>query len=105
MRSQRKLCEAVSAELMCFDPAYRIGAGRIRRIGIFRQLFKPEIKYVNTGKPADKWCPMCGSILLSVRNRTLDRETVDVMRRCKACEYSAKGGCFKPTRYFIKRRV
>ena len=105
MRSQRELCEAVSAELICLDTDYRIGPERIRRIGISRQLFKLEIKYADRGKPAGKWCPVCGSILLSVRNRTLDGKTVELMRRCKVCGYSAKGNTSKPARYIIERRV
>lgn len=105
MRSQRELCDAVSAELMCLDTDYRIGPERIRRIGISRQLFKLEIKYADKGRPAGKWCPVCGSILLSVRNRTLDGKTVELMRRCKVCGYSAKGNCSKPARYVIERRV
>lgn len=105
MRSQRELCDAVSAELMCLDTDYRIGPERIRRIGISRQLFKLEIRYADRGRPAGKWCPVCGSILLSVRNRTLEGRTVELMRRCKVCGYSAKGNCSKPARYSIERRV
>ncbi len=105
MRSQKELCKVVSAELICLDPDYRIGVERIRRIGISRQLFKLEIRYADIGKPAGKWCPVCGSILLSVKNRTLERETVEVMRRCKVCGYSAKGGCSKPARHSIKRQI
>lgn len=104
MRSQKELCEAVTAELLCQDTSYRIGADRIRRIGISRQLFKLQIQYADTGKKAGSWCPVCGSILLSVRNRTLDGGTVELMRRCKVCGYSARGGCSKPARYTIDRR-
>lgn len=104
IRSQKALCEAVAAELMCLDTDYRIGAERIRRIGISRQLFKLDIKYADTGKPAGHWCPVCGSILLSVRNRTLDGKTVELMRRCKVCGYTARGGCSRPARYVIDRR-
>ena len=104
LRSQRELCEAVETELLCMDPEYRIGAERIRRVGISRQLFRLGIRYADTGKPAGKWCPVCGSILLSVRNRTLDDGTVELMRRCKVCGYTARGGCSRPARYSIERR-
>lgn len=104
MRSQRELCEAVTAELLCTDTDYRVGAERIRRIGISRQLFRLTISYADTGRPAGKWCPVCGSILLSVRNRTLDGDTVELMRRCKVCGYAARGGCSRPARYSIERR-
>ena len=102
--SQRQLCDAVSAELMCMDTDYRIGPERIRRIGISRQLLKLEIRYADRGRPAEKWCPVCGSILLSVRNRTLEGRTVELMRRCKVCGYTAKGNTSKPARYVIDRR-
>ena len=104
MRSQKELCEAVTAELMCLDTEYRIGPDRIRRIGISRQLFKLDIRYADTGKKAGKWCPVCGSILLSVRNRTLEGGSVELMRRCKVCGYTARGGCVRPARYVIDRR-
>lgn len=105
IRSQRALCEAVSAELMCQDTDYRIGAERIRRIGISRQLFSLDISYAEAGRPAGKWCPVCGSILLSVRNRTLDGDTVELLRKCKVCGYAAKGNKSKPARYGIERRM
>ena len=105
IRSQRALCEAVSAELMCQDTDYRIGAERIRRIGISRQLFNLDISYADAGRPAGKWCPVCGSILLSVRNRTLDGDTVELLRKCKVCGYAAKGNRSKPARYGIERRM
>ena len=105
IRSQRALCEAVSAELMCQDTDYRIGAERIRRIGISRQLFNLDISYADAGRPAGKWCPVCGSILLSVRNRTLDGDTVELLRNCKVCGYAAKGNRSKPARYGIERRM
>lgn len=104
LRSQRELCEAVATELMCMDTEYRVGPERIRKVGISRQLFKLCITYADTGKPAGKWCPVCGSILLSVRNRTLDDSTVELMRKCKVCGYMAKGGCSRPARYSIERR-
>lgn len=105
IRSQRALCETVSAELMCQDTDYRIGAERIRRIGISRQLFNLDISYADAGRPAGKWCPVCGSILLSVRNRTLDGDTVELLRKCKVCGYAAKGNRSKPARYGIERRM
>ena len=105
IRSQRALCEAVSAELMCQDTDYRIGAERIRSIGISRQLFNLDISYADAGRPAGKWCPVCGSILLSVRNRTLDGDTVELLRKCKVCGYAAKGNRSKPARYGIERRM
>ncbi len=105
LHSQKELCESVSAELMCMDTDYRIGAERIRRVGISRQLFKLEISYADRGKPAGKWCPVCGSILLSVRNRTLDGKTVELKRRCKVCGYSAQGSTSVPARYSFDRRV
>ncbi len=105
IRSQRALCEAVSAELMCQDTDYRIGAERIRRIGISRQLFNLDMSYADAGRPAGKWCPVCGSILLSVRNRTLDGDTVELLRKCKVCGYAAKGNRSKPARYGIERRM
>ena len=105
MRSQRELCEAVSAELACQDQDYRIGAQRIRRIAVRNNLVKLEITYSSTDRPLSDTCPVCGGNLRSIRNRTLYWDTVELMRNCDSCGYSAKGTETRPARYGISRRL
>ena len=105
MRSQRELCEAVSAELMCLDEFYRIGPERIRRIGISRGLFTLGIRYAETGRRVGTRCPVCGGGLEPALNRTLEGGVVELMRVCGACGFVAKGTAVRPARYTVDRRV
>lgn len=106
MRSQSELCSAVSAELACIDPDFRIGAERIRRIGVSHGLFSLEIRYARTGKVSDVTeCPVCGGKLTSVRNNTIDGGSVELRRKCSNCGYTATGDATRPARYTINRRL
>lgn len=105
IRSQRELCEKVSAELLCQDQTYRIGAKRIRRIGVSRGLFTLDISYASTSRDVGDFCPVCGTKLRSVKNMTLDGDTVELMRTCGMCGYTAKGEATKPARYVVTRRI
>ena len=105
MRSQRELCEAVSAELAYIDPLYRAGPERIRRIGVERGIVALEIRYAECGRAVGDDCPVCGARLSAVRNRTLDGGTVEMSRGCRRCGYSAKGTETRPARYEVTRRA
>ena len=105
MRSQREMCDIGSSELLCEDPTYRIGAERIRRIGLKRKLMSVEISYASTGRPLGMTCPVCGSKLRSIRNMTLYGETVELERNCSLCGFSARGDAARPARYRITRLV
>lgn len=105
MRSQRELCDIVETELLCEDPCYRIGAERIRRIGISRGLMKVEISYAVTSRGLGERCPVCAGKLSSIMNRTLDGGTIELERTCNVCGFSAKGDAARPARYRIVRRV
>ncbi len=107
MRSQRELCDSVKAELAYIDPGYRIAGERIRRIGIERGIIGLEISYASNDRSVGESCPVCGSTLASVRNRTLDGGMVELSRSCRLCGYIAKGTETRPARYgvFRKERV
>lgn len=105
MHSQQELCRSVAAELAYIDPLYRIGAERIRRIGIENGIINLDISYASTSKDVGECCPVCGFQLSSVRNRTLDGGTVEMSRACRRCGYTAKGAEARPARYEITRRA
>lgn len=105
MHSQRELCEAVSAELAFTDPLYRVGAERIRRIGVDRGIISLEIYYASTDRDLGPSCPVCGDILIPVRNRTLDGGIVEMSRGCRRCKYVARGTESRPARYEITRKA
>ena len=105
MHSQQELCDAVSAELAFTDPLYRVGPERVRRIGIESGIISIEIRYASADKDVGELCPVCGSELFAVRNRTLDGGTVEMSRNCRRCGYAAKGTETRPARYEITRRA
>lgn len=104
MRSQRELCDAVRAELAYIDPDYRIGGERIRRIGIEKGIIGLDISYAANDRAIGDDCPVCGNRLTSVRNRTLDGDTVELSRSCRLCGYIAKGTDTRPARYGVYRK-
>ncbi len=106
IRSQRELVMLVSTELMCDDQDYRIGASRIRRIGVKRRLFNISISYAHDGRGSRRAeCPVCGGKLDPVMNRTLDGDAVELRRVCGECGYRADPGSARPARYVIDRRL
>ncbi len=105
VRSLTVLSDLVTTELMCVDESYRVGGERIRRVGVERGLFDLEIRYAHTdGSPSFTRCPVCRGELRSVRNMTLDGDTVELSRECRKCGYSASSGAFRPARYIIVKR-
>lgn len=105
MHSQQELCDAVVAELAFTDPLYKVGPERVRRIGIESGIISIEISYAATNKSVGEVCPVCGSELFAVLNRTLDGGTVEMSRSCRRCGYTAKGAETKPARYEITRKA
>ncbi len=106
IRSQSELCRLVSTELACMDENYRVSGNRLRHIGIKRGVFTVEIRYARTEKGNEGYvCPVCGGILESVRNRTLEWGTVELMRKCDVCGYSIRGTDERPAQYTMTRRV
>jgi hypothetical protein len=106
IRSQKELVMLVSTELMCTDQDYRIGAARIRRIGVRNGLFDITISYARDDRSSGLYkCPVCGEILESVMNRTLDGGSVELRRVCRECGYVGNPGASRPSRYVIDRRV
>lgn len=105
IRSQTVLNELVQTELMCVDENFRVSGERIRKVGITNGLFNLEIRYAHTDAPVDYVkCPVCRGQLESIRNMTLDGDTVELSRTCVKCGYNAKSGATRPARYIITRR-
>ena len=106
VRSLNVLTELVQTELMGVNGTFRVGGERIRRVGIRYGLFNLEIRYAHTdGPPSYERCPVCKGPLVSVKNMTLDWETVEISRECRRCGYSAKSDASRPARYIITRRT
>ncbi len=105
IRSQHDLHLLVSTELMCVDPRFRVGPARIRRIGVERGIFDMEIRCARSANAKERIsCPVCRNTLVSVRNRTIEGETIELRRTCRACGYSAASDADRPCGYTITRR-
>lgn len=106
VRSQREMVMLVSTELMCDDQDYRIGAARIRRVGVSNGLFDITISYSHDSRGVSSiTCPVCGGSLESVMNRTLDGGCIELRRICEDCGYRADPGNARPSRYVFDRRL
>ena len=105
IRSQSELTRLVSEELFFMDQEYRVSGNRIRKVGIRNKLFTLDIRYARSDRRNDSGkCPVCGNDLESVRNRTLEGGTVELMKTCKVCGYAGRADAEKPARYIIERR-
>jgi len=105
IKTQQELQTYVSSELRSVDRRFRIGADRIRRIGIGRGIIDIEIRYARSNriKQLDS-CPVCRDPLKPIRNMTLDGDVIELRRVCRACGYSAAGEADRPFRYTITKR-
>ena len=106
IRSQSELTRLVSDELFFMDQEYRVSGSRIRKVGIKNKLFRLDIRYARSDRKYESGkCPVCGSELESIKNRTLEGGTVELMKTCKVCGYAGRADAEKPARYVIDRRL
>lgn len=98
--SQRRLAELVREKLGELDPSYAVTEERVRRTAISAGLVKLEVLTRDTGKRRKAThCPVCGSKLERVRNRTITGGTVTIGRRCESCQFQMGRTQRVPTRY------
>jgi hypothetical protein len=87
------------------EPMAAIGGPRLRRLLVDVPGVKLTVHYTERPQaPLPDRCPVCGSRLEPVRNRTLTGETVVLGRRCPHCEYWTHGARRVPVRYIVSRR-
>ncbi len=104
VRSQREMTELVVSELNKNGGNYRISGTRIRRIALKKNLLELSISYNSSeGNPPSE-CPVCGTELKSVLNRTLDGGEIEVYRKCTKCPYTVGTVNRMPGRYTFGRK-
>ena len=106
VKSQGELTYLVRKQLSATDPEYKVSGERIRRIGINRKIIGVAIDY-NTLKASKthEYCPVCRNSMVTVKNRTLDGDVIEMRRKCSVCPYSMGSNPTVPGRYcFTKRR-
>lgn len=98
--SQRRLTCLVREELRRIDPRYGVTEERVRRMAINARLVKVMVESRDTGKRKRvTTCPVCGSRLKRVRNRTITGGTVTIGKKCPLCPFRMGTTRRVPVRY------
>lgn len=106
IESQSELVRLVVKELEKDGETYRISGNRIRRYALENKMISIEIEYRESrNKKVPEVCPICGHDLTSIRNSTLDGDTIELMRKCRTCGYIASARGSIPRRYVFVRRT
>jgi len=98
--------EAVVDALRRDEPLATVGGRRLRRLLVDVPGVKLTVRY--TERPdglLPEHCPVCGSELVPIRNRTLTGETVVLGRECSRCAYWTHAARRVPVRYTVSRGV
>lgn len=123
--SQHLMKELVEEELKKLDKGFRISGTRIRKLVLKSKYFHLEIDYKAPpeddqnkkkvakkgvkGKPRMeklKACPVCGSKVKPIKNRTLRGGLITTGFRCRECPYHTGFPIKRPARYtFSIRRL
>lgn len=104
--SQSEFVRLVVAELEKDGETYRVSGNRIRKYALENGMISLEINYRDSkNRRVPDTCPVCKCDLISIKNSTLDGNTIELMRKCQACGYisSAKGSI--PGRYTFIRKT
>jgi len=97
---------AVVEALRREEPLAAIGGPRLRRLLVTIPGVKMTVHYTERpDSPLPEWCPVCGSALEPIRNRTLTGETVVLGRECTRCAYWTHAARRVPVRYTVSRGV
>ena len=97
---------AVVEALRREEPLAAIGGPRLRRLLVSVPGVKLTVHYTERPDgPLPERCPVCGSELEAIRNRTLTGETVVLGRECTRCSYWTHAARRVPVRYAVSRGV
>ncbi|RLF48803.1 MAG: hypothetical protein DRN20_03750 [Thermoplasmata archaeon] len=100
INSQRLLREIVLNEIRKIDPSFRLSEKRLRMIAINSGVANVDIHCRESEKRAKmSRCPVCGSKLYPVKNKTIFGGTVTVGKECRVCGYWTGIKTRMPMRY------
>lgn len=97
--SQTRLRDLLVDELARFDTDYAVSGERARILAVRKGLARVEIHGRRGEAKAMTACPVCGSRMSRVRNRTLTGSEVDVGVKCKRCGFWVGKSGRVPSRY------
>ncbi|MGA9840097.1 MAG: hypothetical protein WBE40_06940 [Thermoplasmata archaeon] len=100
--SQAKFRSALLISLRREEPLAVIGGRRLRRLLIGLPGVRVTVRYTEREDPSELTsCPVCGSELKPIRNRTLGGESIVLGQRCTRCDYWTHRVRRVPVRYLI----
>ncbi|WP_400259914.1 hypothetical protein [Candidatus Methanomassiliicoccus intestinalis] len=101
--SQSKLVDLTRERLKEMNPEYTVTAERVRRVAIQSGVAAVEIKTreLASQKPSAE-CPVCGSKMRKIKNKTLYGKAITLRYKCTKCKYSTGMSKSIPVRYSFK---
>ena len=101
--SQSKLVDLTRERLKEMNPEYTVTAERVRRVAIQSGVATVEIKTreLASQKPSTE-CPVCGSKMRKIKNKTLYGKAITLRYKCTKCKYSTGMSKSIPVRYSFK---
>lgn len=98
--TQSELARAVRPLLRSDEPLYALGERRLRRLLLETDGVRVDVEYAEraTGDPPPE-CPVCGSPLAPISNRTLDGGRTVLGAECPRCGYWTHRRRRVPVRY------
>ncbi len=102
--SQTAFRAALLKQMRREEPLATIGGARLRRLLIDVPGVRLTVHYTERHdlRPLPR-CPVCGSDLAPVRNRTLSGETIVLGQKCTRCEYWRHAERRVPVRYYFSK--
>jgi hypothetical protein len=102
--SQSEFREALLRQLRRDEPLAAIGGARLRRLLVGVPGVRLTVRYTEREDPRPLMhCPVCGSDLAPIRNRTLAGGTVVLGQKCTRCEYWTHRLRRVPVRYVFSQ--
>ena len=102
--SQATFRDALLNQMRREEPLATIGGPRLRRLLVGIPGLRIGVHYTERTNPRPlSQCPVCGSPLAPIRNRTLTDETVVLGQRCTRCDYWTHRTRRVPVRYTFSR--
>jgi hypothetical protein len=102
--SQAEFRSALIGLLQREQPLATISGPRLRRLLIDTPGVRMSVRYTERADgPAPTRCPVCGSELRPIRNRTLGGESIVLGSRCARCDYWTHLRRRVPVRYSFSK--
>ncbi len=102
--SQAAFRDALLTQIRREEPLAAIGGSRLRRLLVGIPGLRISVRYTEREDPRPLVkCPVCGSPLSPIRNRTLTEGTVVLGQKCTRCDYWTHRTRRVPVRYTFSR--